>query len=208
MRMPRATAPSGDSAADGGSGADSGEGAAAGNDDKDSKDNKDSKDSKDSKDDKGSKDSKDSKDDKGSKDSKDGKKDKPSKEEKIQRARNAIIKDAKSYLGVKYVWGGTTPKGWDCSGFTQYVYGKNGIKRRARRVSSRNAGKVISIKDAKPGDLIWIPGHIGIISETKGQMYDAGSTRTNTAKRATSGCSAAAPRSSASSAEAQPPGSQ
>ena len=34
-----------------------------------------------------------------------------------------------------------------------------------------------------PGDLIWIPGHIGIISETKGQMYDAGSTRTNTTKR-------------------------
>ena len=31
--------------------------------------------------------------------------------------------------------------------------------------------------------MIWIPGHIGIISETKGQMYDAGSTRTNTTKR-------------------------
>ena len=177
------SSPPGDSAADGGSGADSGEGAAAGNDDKDSKDNKDSKNNKDSKDDKGSKDSKDSKDDKGSKDSKDGKKDKPSKEEKIQAQRNAIIKDAKSYLGVKYVWGGTTPKGWDCSGFTQYVYGKNGIKLPRTTIQQRNAGKVISIKDAKPGDLIWIPGHIGIISETKGQMYDAGSTRTNTAKR-------------------------
>src|SRR5699024_5514986 len=50
----------------------------------------------------------------------------------------------------------------------------------------RYAGKEISIKDAKAGDLIWIPGHIGIISETKGQMYDAGSPRTNTTQRSCS----------------------
>src|SRR5699024_2396186 len=114
----------------------------------------------------------------------DKKKDEPTKAEKIAAQRASIIKEAKAHLGVKYVWGGTSPKsGWDCSGYTQYVYGKHGIDLPRTTSQQRYAGKEISIKDAKAGDLIWIPGHIGIISETKGQMYDAGSPRTNTTKR-------------------------
>lgn len=168
--------PPGGNAADGGSGADSGEGAAAdGNGSSDAKPKpKPTKPAP-----KPTKPAPKP----SPKPTKPPKEDKPSKEEQIQAQRNAIVKDAKSYLGVKYVWGGTTPKGWDCSGFTQYVYGKNGIKLPRTTSQQRNVGKVVSVKDAKPGDLIWIPGHIGIISETKGQMYDAGSTRTNTAKR-------------------------
>jgi cell wall-associated NlpC family hydrolase len=192
---PGGTTPPGDDSTDDKSPADSGEGSA---DDKDSKDDKSKDDSDDkSKDDKSKDDSKkddsddkkkdDSKKDDKSKDDKskdDKKKDKPSKAEKIAAQRASIIKDAKANLGVKYVWGGTSPKsGWDCSGYTQYVYGKNGIKLPRTTSQQRYAGKEVSIKDAKPGDLIWIPGHIGIISETKGQMYDAGSTRTNTTKR-------------------------
>src|SRR5699024_11462225 len=58
----------------------------------------------------------------------DKKKDEPTKAEKIAAQRASIIKEAKAHLGVKYVWGGTSPKsGWDCSGYTQYVYGKHGI---------------------------------------------------------------------------------
>ena len=170
---PGGTTPPGDDSSDDKSPADSGEGSA---DDKDSKDDKSKDDKKD--------DSK--KDDKSEDDSKkdDKKKDKPSKAEKIAAQRASIIKDAKANLGVKYVWGGTSPKsGWDCSGYTQYVYGKNGIKLPRTTSQQRYAGKEISLKDAKPGDLIWIPGHIGIISETKGQMYDAGSSRSNTTKR-------------------------
>ena len=185
---PGGTTPPGDDSTDDKSPADSGEGSA---DDKDSKDDKSKDDSKKddkSKDDKSKDDKKDDskKDDKSEDDSKkdDKKKDKPSKAEKIAAQRASIIKDAKANLGVKYVWGGTSPKsGWDCSGYTQYVYGKNGIKLPRTTSQQRYAGKEISLKDAKPGDLIWIPGHIGIISETKGQMYDAGSSRSNTTKR-------------------------
>ena len=192
---PGGTTPPGDDSTDDKSPADSGEGSA---DDKDSKDDKSKDDSDDKskddkkddskKDDKSEDDKKDDskKDDKSEDDSKkdDKKKDKPSKAEKIAAQRASIIKEAKAHLGVKYVWGGTSPKsGWDCSGYTQYVYGKNGIKLPRTTSQQRYAGKEISLKDAKPGDLIWIPGHIGIISETKGQMYDAGSSRSNTTKR-------------------------
>ena len=196
-----------DNATDGGAAADSGEGSAdAKADDKDSKDDK-SKDEDKSKDDKKdddksksdqpkddkkdgkskdedkSKDSKKDKDDK-SKDGKKDKKDKPSKAEKIQAQRDSIVSEAKAHLGVRYVWGGTSPtKGWDCSGYTQYVYAKHGIRLPRTTSQQRDAGTVIPASEAKAGDLIWIPGHIGIISETKGQMYDAGSTRTNTTKR-------------------------
>ncbi|RBP66130.1 LGFP repeat-containing protein [Brevibacterium sanguinis] len=177
------SAPPGDKAADGGSAADSGEGSADDStaDADGSEKPKDDKPKDKPKDDK----SKDKpKDDKSKDKSKDKPKDKPSKDEQIQAQRDAIIKEAKKHLGVKYVWGGTSPKkGWDCSGYTQYVYGKHGIKLPRTTSQQRKAGKEIALKDAKPGDLIWVPGHIGIISETKGKMYDAGSSRTNTSKR-------------------------
>ena len=67
-----------------------------------------------------------------------------------------VIAEAKSYLGVPYVWGGTNPKtGLDCSGFTQLVFRKVGMD--LPRVSWQQAktGTAIdSIADARPGDLL------------------------------------------------------
>jgi cell wall-associated NlpC family hydrolase len=40
----------------------------------------------------------------------------------------AVLNTADSYLGTKYVWGGTTPRGFDCSGFVQYVFRQHGIE--------------------------------------------------------------------------------
>ena len=114
------------------------------------------------------------------------KEEKPKKSaEQIEKEkRDAVIATAKKHLGVKYRWGGTSPRsGWDCSGYVQYVYAQNGIKLPRSSGAQKAAGEVIPASQAKPGDLIWIPGHLGIVSETEGQMYDAGSTRTNTSKR-------------------------
>ena len=84
----------------------------------------------------------------------------------------AVVAEAKKYLGVPYLWGGTDPeKGLDCSGFTQLVYGNLGVD--LPRVSSQQAtaGTAVgSIASARPGDLVFFdhapdrPGidHVGI----------------------------------------------
>ncbi len=74
----------------------------------------------------------------------------------------SIVSIAMRYIGVPYVSGGSTPAGFDCSGFTQYVYAQVGISLPRTADAQRYAGRVVSASEARPGDLIWEPGHIGI----------------------------------------------
>ncbi|HEV6954012.1 MAG TPA: C40 family peptidase [Promicromonospora sp.] len=83
-------------------------------------------------------------------------------EEEAAQRRASVVSIAMRYLGVPYVWGGTTPAGFDCSGFTSYVYAQVGIDLPRTSASQRYAGTVVSWADALPGDLIWTPGHIAI----------------------------------------------
>lgn len=93
-----------------------------------------------------------------------------------------VLAIAKQYVGTPYRSGGTSPSGWDCSGFTSYVYGKVGVSLPRTSGAQRSAGKTVSRSAAKPGDIIWAPGHVGIYAGN-GMMYDAGNTRVDTTYR-------------------------
>lgn len=75
---------------------------------------------------------------------------------------NGILAEARQHIGTPYAWGGSTPGAFDCSGFTQYVFAQNGIDIPRTTDAQRNAGTQISQSEARPGDLVWWPGHVGI----------------------------------------------
>lgn len=73
-----------------------------------------------------------------------------------------VVSIAQKYLGVPYVWGGTTPRGFDCSGFVQYVYAQRGVYLPRTTYAMVNVGKRVSRSQLRPGDLVHFPGHVGI----------------------------------------------
>jgi peptidoglycan DL-endopeptidase CwlO len=83
---------------------------------------------------------------------------------------SAILDVAGRYVGVPYVSGGTTPDGFDCSGFTSYVFAQLGINLPRTSGAQAAAGTVVSRADAQPGDLIYSPGHIAIYAGGNSQI--------------------------------------
>lgn len=88
------------------------------------------------------------------------------------------------YTGVPYVSGGTTPRGFDCSGFTQYVFAKAGIELNRTVADQLENGVVISKEDLQCGDLIFFQNttgwghfasHVGIYIGN-GQMIHSGNS--------------------------------
>ena len=79
-----------------------------------------------------------------------------------------IIEYAKQFMGIKYVFGGTSPKGFDCSGFTMYVFNKFGISLPHSAKGQAELGVAVSKSELIPGDLVFFetnkPGisHVGI----------------------------------------------
>ena len=83
-----------------------------------------------------------------------------------QNKRNSIVRLARKHIGVPYKFGGKTPKGFDCSGFTSYIYKHaTGISLASSSKAQARQGHRVQIP--KPGDLIFFntsgrASHVGI----------------------------------------------
>ena len=89
--------------------------------------------------------------------------------------RDSLELFGKTFLGVAYVYGGTSKKGFDCSGFVYHVFGEFGIKVPRTSAQFANFGMEIPIDSVKKGDVLVflsptrnIIGHLGIVTEPKG----------------------------------------
>ncbi len=101
---------------------------------------------------------------------------------------SAVLAIAARYVGIYYRYGGTTPAGFDCSGFTRYVYGQLGVSLPRTAQAQMNAATRVSRSKAKPGDLVFVvgggtTGHVGIYAGGN-MMYDSPRTGKAVSKRA------------------------
>jgi cell wall-associated NlpC family hydrolase len=72
-----------------------------------------------------------------------------------------IVRAARDYLGVRYVWGGDTPRAFDCSGFTRYVFARYGIALPRTAHEQAAVGDAPFPGDLRPGDLLFFSGGQG-----------------------------------------------
>lgn len=93
---------------------------------------------------------------------------------------DALIAESKKYIGVPYVWGGSTPSGFDCSGYLNYVFAKVGVSiprtvetihSATRPVSTPRVGDLVFFTTYKPG-----PSHAGIYLGNNQFIHSASST--------------------------------
>lgn len=71
----------------------------------------------------------------------------------LTESQNNVVQEAQRYLGVPYVWGGTTPRGFDCSGLVQYVYAKFGKQLPRVTTQQEKCGELIPLNQVQAGDL-------------------------------------------------------
>jgi len=95
--------------------------------------------------------------------------------------RDSIVNFAQSFLKTPYLWGGTSPKGFDCSGFLYYVYQKHNINVSRTSSSYSKKGTEVKVLSVKPADILLFTGtdsskkrigHIGmVVSNLNGVVY-------------------------------------
>jgi cell wall-associated NlpC family hydrolase len=82
------------------------------------------------------------------------------------RTARAAVATGDDYVGVPYVWGGSTPAGFDCSGFVQYVYREQGVAlpRTSRQMAHAGKWLVADVDALREGDLMLFRGRGGVIN--------------------------------------------
>jgi cell wall-associated NlpC family hydrolase len=83
-------------------------------------------------------------------------------------APTTIVTTAMMYRGVRYRNGGSDPDGFDCSGFVQWVFARNGVRLPREVREQYDAGEKVDLRDVKPGDLLFFEtvshgaSHVGL----------------------------------------------
>lgn len=82
-----------------------------------------------------------------------------------QKFRDSLLSQGKKLIGTPYLWGGTSPKGFDCSGLVHYLYGKHGVS--LPRSSRDQFASLPAVDHPQPGDLVFfrkkgVINHVGI----------------------------------------------
>lgn len=82
------------------------------------------------------------------------------------RTARRAVETGDDYLGVPYLWGGSTPRGFDCSGFVKYVYRENGVNLPRTSRQMAHAGRLVPahIRSLREGDLMLFTGKRGVIA--------------------------------------------
>lgn len=96
-------------------------------------------------------------------------------------AVDTLISESMKYLGIPYRWAGKTPKGFDCAGFTRFIYGKFGVTLAPSANGQYRMCTRVPDDSLKVGDLVFYGGrkntksvgHVGLITE----VYDDGTFR-------------------------------
>jgi len=100
---------------------------------------------------------------------------------------SSVLAVASRYIGVSYRYGGTSPRGWDCSAAMQYIYNQIGVRLPRTANQQMLASKRISRSEARPGDLVFMVSggaayHVGLYAGGN-QFYDAGRSGKSFSKR-------------------------
>jgi hypothetical protein len=91
----------------------------------------------------------------------------------IDKSKSQLIDNALLFLNTPYMWGGRTPLGIDCSGFTQLIYRLNGVNLLRDASQQSTQGEVLSfIEESDPGDLAFFDNHEGKITHVGIIMSD------------------------------------
>lgn len=100
-------------------------------------------------------------------------------DDKTNRLVDRVIEEAMKYIGTPYRWGGKTPAGFDCAGFTRYIYSKFGLSLAPSAGPQFKQGTSVKRGDLCRGDLVFFGGrkssrsigHVGIVTSVNGDEF-------------------------------------